>query len=142
MHIYVLGVLIMPFFQQLFLNLSTFLRGSHGRDYKAVGFITIPMQSMPITTKVVNSTDEVYCIQHYMIKFVSDFCRSVLFSPGTPVSSTNKTDHHDIILLKVALNTITMELFPEYCIFCFSLKIIQYNQSEYHGLMIVHPITV
>jgi hypothetical protein len=30
------------------------------------------------------------------------------FSPGTPVSSTNKTDHHDIaeILLKVALNTV------------------------------------
>jgi hypothetical protein len=30
------------------------------------------------------------------------------FSPGTPVSSTNKTDHHYIteILLKVALNTI------------------------------------
>jgi hypothetical protein len=32
-----------------------------------------------------------------------------LFSPGTPVSATNKTDRHDIaeILLKVALNTIT-----------------------------------
>ena len=30
------------------------------------------------------------------------------FSPDTPVSITNKTDHHDIteILLKVALNTI------------------------------------
>ena len=30
------------------------------------------------------------------------------FSPGTPMSSTNKTDRHDIteILLKVALNTI------------------------------------
>ena len=30
------------------------------------------------------------------------------FSPGLPVSSTNKTDHHNIteILLKVALNTI------------------------------------
>ena len=30
------------------------------------------------------------------------------FSPGTLVSSTNKTDHHDIteILLKVELNTI------------------------------------
>jgi hypothetical protein len=30
------------------------------------------------------------------------------FSTGTPVSSTNKTDRHDIteILLKVALNTI------------------------------------
>ena len=32
------------------------------------------------------------------------------FSPGTPVSSTKKTDRHDIteILLKVALNTITL----------------------------------
>jgi hypothetical protein len=32
------------------------------------------------------------------------------FSPGTPVSSTNKTDGHDIteILLKVALKTITL----------------------------------
>jgi hypothetical protein len=32
------------------------------------------------------------------------------FSPGTPVSSTNKTDRHDIteILLKVALNTKTL----------------------------------
>ena len=32
------------------------------------------------------------------------------FSPGTPVSSTNKTGHHDIaeILLKVALNTINL----------------------------------
>ena len=34
------------------------------------------------------------------------------FSPSTPVSSTNKTDHHDIteILLKVALNTINPPL--------------------------------
>ena len=34
------------------------------------------------------------------------------FSPGTPVSSTNKTDRHDIteILLKVALNTIIITL--------------------------------
>jgi hypothetical protein len=32
------------------------------------------------------------------------------FSPGTPVSSTNKTDHHDIaeILWKMALSTITL----------------------------------
>jgi hypothetical protein len=34
------------------------------------------------------------------------------FSPGSPVSSTNKTDRHDIteILLKVALSTITMNI--------------------------------
>jgi hypothetical protein len=36
------------------------------------------------------------------------------FSPGTPVSSTNKTDRHNIteILLKVVLNTITLTLIP------------------------------
>jgi hypothetical protein len=34
------------------------------------------------------------------------------FSPGIPVFSTNKTCHHDIteILLKVALNTITLKI--------------------------------
>jgi hypothetical protein len=34
------------------------------------------------------------------------------FSPGTSVSSANKTDRHDIteILLKVALNTISLPL--------------------------------
>ena len=47
---------------------------------------------------------EVYSIQHYVIK-LSVTCDSRWFSP---VSSTNKTDRHDIteILLKVALNTI------------------------------------
>ena len=36
------------------------------------------------------------------------------FSLGTPVTSTNKTDRHDIteILLKVALSTITLTLTP------------------------------
>jgi hypothetical protein len=36
------------------------------------------------------------------------------FSPGTPLSSNNKTDRHDIteIMLKVALNTITLTLLP------------------------------
>jgi hypothetical protein len=35
------------------------------------------------------------------------------FSPGTSVSSTNKTDRHNIteILLKVAFNTITLSLY-------------------------------
>ena len=48
-----------------------------------------------------------------MIKFVSDL-REVggLFSPGPPVSSTDKTDRHDIteILLKVVLNRKTNKL--------------------------------
>jgi hypothetical protein len=43
-----------------------------------------------------------------VIKFVSDFRTDWWFSAGTLVSSTNKTDCHDIaeILLKVVLNTI------------------------------------
>jgi hypothetical protein len=48
-------------------------------------------------------------VQHYYaIKFVSDLRQVDGFSPGSPVSSINKTDRHDIteILLKVALNTI------------------------------------
>ena len=51
-----------------------------------------------------------HSIQHYMIKF-SVTC-DMSFSPGTPVTSTNKTDLHDIteILLKVELNTINQTL--------------------------------
>jgi hypothetical protein len=38
--------------------------------------LQLPVQSVPITTKVVSLNpidDEVYLIQHYMIKFVSGF---------------------------------------------------------------------
>jgi len=71
------------------------------------------MQTVPITTNVVCSNPghfEVLLIQHYVIKFVSDLRQ---FSPGTHVSSINKTDRHDTtkILLKVALNTIALFLF-------------------------------
>jgi hypothetical protein len=46
---------------------------------------------------------EVYSIQHYVIKVCQLLAKGQWFSPGTPVSSTNKTDRHDIteILLKV-----------------------------------------
>ena len=45
--------------------------------------------------------DEVYLIEHYVIKFVSNLRQF-------PISSINKTDGHDIteIFLKVALSTI------------------------------------
>jgi len=66
---------------------------------------------VPITIKVVGSIaahGEMYSIQHYMI-VCQWLATGLWFSPGTPVSSTNKTDRHDIteILLKVALNIIT-----------------------------------
>jgi hypothetical protein len=53
---------------------------------------------------------DVYSIQHYVIKFVSDLRQVGGFSPGTPVSSTIKTYRHDItgILLKVAFNIIAI----------------------------------
>ena len=64
---------------------------------------------MPITTDVSSNPvhDEVYSIQHYVTKF-QWLATGQWFSLGTPVSSTNKTDSHDIteILLEVALNTI------------------------------------
>jgi hypothetical protein len=64
---------------------------------------------MLITTKVVSSNlvhGEVYSIQHYVIKFVSDL-RQVGCFLRFPPPKTN--DRHDVteILLKVALNTIT-----------------------------------
>jgi hypothetical protein len=69
------------------------------------------MQSVPITTNVASSNPfkQGVLIQHYVINLSVTCDRSVVFS-GTPVSSINKTDRHDIteILLKVALNTITL----------------------------------
>ena len=73
---------------------------------------------MSITTDVESSNHvhgEVYSIQQYVIKFVSDLQQvGPWLSPGTPVSSTNKTVRHDIteILLKVALNTIIQTNLP------------------------------
>jgi hypothetical protein len=65
---------------------------------------------VPIATNVNSSNPvhgEVYSIQHYVIKFVSDCGRSVVFS-GYSGFLTNKTDYHDIteIFLKVVLNII------------------------------------
>jgi len=83
------------------------------------------MQSVPITAKVVSFNSahgEVYSIQHYVIKFVSDLWQ---VSGFLWVSSTNKTDRHDIaeILLKVALNIITLTLIK---IVCVSFKIYRF----------------
>ena len=52
---------------------------------------------------------EVYSIEHYVINYISELWQVGGFFPGTAVSSTSKTDRHDIaeILLKAALNTIT-----------------------------------
>jgi hypothetical protein len=88
--------------------------GRCGRDHMVVGF-KLPMQSVPITTNIVSlnpAHGEVYLIQHYVIKFVSNMRQGQWFFPGIPGSSTNRIDRHNIteILLKVALNIITLTL--------------------------------
>ena len=69
------------------------------------------MQSLPITANVMSPNATQTRCTRYSIKRYSLLVTSGrwLFSPGTPVSSINKTDRHDIIeiLLKVALNTLT-----------------------------------
>jgi len=86
--------------------------GRHGCDRMVVGF---------------TRTCAISAYHHWSCEFESRSCRGVLvttlcdkvsmwlttvrwFSPGTPISSTYKTDRHDItgILLNVALNTITL----------------------------------
>jgi len=73
--------------------------------------LQLPMQSVPITTKVVSSNpvrSEVYSIQDYVINFVGELRQVGGFLWVLRFSFTDKTDRHDIteILLKVALNTI------------------------------------
>ena len=64
------------------------------------------MQSVLITIDVVSSNlDQGDKVCHLLATGRN-------FFPGPPISSTNKTDHHDIteILLKVALNTINQSI--------------------------------
>jgi len=57
----------------------------------------LPVESVPITTNVVSSNtarDEVYSIQHYVIKFISDlrqvggFLRVLQFPPTIKLTAT------------------------------------------------------
>ena len=59
--------------------------------------LELPVQSVPIATKVVSWNpvhDEVYSIQHYVIKFVSDvrqvsgFLRILWFPPAMKLTTT------------------------------------------------------
>ena len=83
------------------------LSGRRGHHRMVIGFITTYAISVYHHSRceVESSPGEVYSIQYNVIKFVSDLR---LFSPGTPVSSTNKTDRHNVteILLTVASNAI------------------------------------
>ena len=57
------------------------------------------------------------CFICLFVCFFISFINFLWFSPGTLVSSTNKTDSYVIaeILLKVVLNTISLSLPIEFC---------------------------
>ena len=87
------------------------------------------MQSVPITSKVAiwNPADgEVYSIQHYVIEFVSDlqqvcrFLQVLQFPLQIKLTATYLTE----ILLKVALNTITLTLTLQKCIYIYTPTVI------------------
>ena len=86
------------------------VRGRRGRDRMVVGFIA-SMQLVYITINVVSSNPAHARYTRYNIcdKGCQWLAAGRWFSLGTPVSSTNKTDRHDIveISLNVALSTIT-----------------------------------
>ena len=106
-NVFIFQVIECPFIL-IEINSTTFIsRSLRGRDRMVVGLTTTPGCNQclsPLTLWVRiplrwGVLDTSLC---------DEICR--WFSPGIPISSTNKTDRHDIteILLKVALNTIPL----------------------------------
>ena len=101
-------------FEYLVLETLTYYHrwGCCGHHRVVVGFITTyAIIAYHHYREFDSHSCKVYSIQHYVMKFVW-LATGLWFFAGTPVSSTNKTDRHNIteILLKVALNTITLTL--------------------------------
>jgi hypothetical protein len=92
--------------------------GRHGRDRMVVGNYLYNQCISPLTLWVRIPLRLGKPIQHYVIQVCECLAAGLWFSLGTLVSSTNKTDHHNItkILLLVTLNTITLILALQ-CIF-------------------------
>ena len=72
--------------------------------------LQLPMQSVPITTKVLSWNPAQARFTRYIIIIWLSFSVTCDMSVDFSSSSTNKTDRHDIteILLKVAINTTTL----------------------------------
>ena len=73
--------ILCPSVIKAFANLIDDVRGHRGRDRMVD--LQLPVQSMPITIKVVSSNpvhDDVYWMLHYVMKFVSDFRQVAVLS--------------------------------------------------------------
>ena len=93
--------------------------------------LQLPVQSVPITTKVVSSNPvhgKVYLIQYYVMKVCQLLVRGQWFSLCTPVSYANKTESHlTEILLKVAISIINQT------------KLSQINKKKSQQLLDLQP---
>ena len=76
------------------------------------------LESATDTTNLVRSPLMARCIDTTLCDKICQCLCGQWFSPGTPVSSTNKTYCHHIteILLKVAVSTITLTLLSSLCV--------------------------
>ena len=115
-------------------NWITNIKGRRGRDRMVVGFTT---------------TYAISAYHHWIRISIRARCTSLCdkvcqwlatsrwFSPGTPVSSTNNTDRHDIteILLKVALNTINQSI-NHIC----TLKLLQMHIKHKNNVRLVSKL--
>jgi hypothetical protein len=98
---------------------------------------------MPITTKIVSSNPaQARCtrLQHYALKFVSDFRQVCGFLGVLRFSFTSNTDCHHIteILLKVVLNTINQT------VTCRNLKLLMLTNifTINHGRTVQRKTTI
>ena len=122
-------------------NRQFFLRTSIPLPILQIGILTtlftVKINSTSVTTEVMSSIPvHARCTRYKLCDKVCQWlatCR--WFSPGTQVSSINKTDQHDVteILLKVALNTIILT-HPGYPfgVFKLFLKLLLSNLSAYN----------
>ena len=106
------------------------------------------MQAVPITTNVVSSNSvhgEVYTIQQYVMKFVSDLRQVGGFLRVLRFPQQKKIDRHEIaeILLKVTLNTIilTLTLNLRKYDWCLKVVIIACNKIIYQWNTGTHVIS-
>ena len=90
--------------------------------------------------------DEVYSIQHYVIKFVIDLRQVGGFLRSPLVSSINNTDSHDIAetLLKVTLNTINRDLSNTFAVLmscqCWTLYLDNWKHLSVTLSFIIHDL--
>ena len=105
-------------------------RSRRGHDRMVVGLTatcTITNQWVsPLKLRLNHADSEMYSIQHYVIEFVSDlrqvfcFLQVLLFPLQIKLTATYLTE----ILLKVALNTITLILTLQKCIYIYTPTVI------------------